>query len=76
MVEAIDKFTIQVPCLSLSICSPSDILCIVSLFDVIPGLAGAKERLPHRSGSNFLIGSSLALALGVVFCQTSQNRSS
>ena len=69
LVEAVDKFTIQIA-LVAGIYLLTYLLSygVVSLFDIIPGLEGAKNTIaPLIWGFNFLIGSSLALALRGVF---------
>ncbi len=71
LVEAIDKFTIQIA-LVLSVYLLTYVISygIVSLFDIIPGLSGAKQTIaPLIWGFNFLIGSSLALSLRGVFAR-------
>lgn len=65
LTEAVDRFTIQMA-LILAVYLATFLLSfgIVSLFDIIPGLAGAKSAIaPLIWGFNFLIGSSLALLL-------------
>ena len=71
LTEAVDRFTIQVALVM------GDYLltylvsaAIVGLFDWIPALAGAKKTIaPLIWGFNFLIGSSLALAVRAVLAR-------
>jgi ESS family glutamate:Na+ symporter len=63
--EAADRFTIQIA-LILAVYLATFLFSfgIVSLFDIVPGLAGAKKSIaPLIWGFNFLIGSSMALLL-------------
>ncbi len=69
LVEAVDKFTIQIAMVvGIYLLTFLFSYGVVSLFDVIPGLAGAKKTIaPLIWGFNFLIGSSMALGMRGVF---------
>nr|MBP7401815.1 sodium:glutamate symporter [Clostridia bacterium] len=65
LVEAVDKFTIQIAMvIGIYLLTFLFSYGVVKLFDVIPGLAGAKKTIaPLIWGFNFLIGSSMAMGM-------------
>lgn len=75
LTEAVDRFTIQVALvMGVYLLTYLVSAAIVGLFDWIPALAGAKRAIaPLIWGFNFLIGSSLALAVRGVLARLRQS---